>query len=150
LKHSECLGITVIELLVVISTITLLLAVGVPKVEDFAIRARVSEGLAIASAAKQAMLETCASTPSAKIHQPRDTNFNFRPSKYVSELIMSADCARQILWVGVVTRNTGAYSDPFFIFIVVHTRNNGQANWKCKLLRGEPEHVPSDCRSKGV
>lgn len=147
MKRFNVFGVTVIELLVVMSAITLLLAVGVPRVEDFAVRARVSEGLAVAAAAKLAMLETCNTSPGTVIVKPGDAGVIFTPTKYVSELIMSADCAKHRFWVGVITRNTGGYPDPYVSFVVVPTRNDGRAGWVCTLIRGKAEHVPSDCRS---
>lgn len=150
MKRSGNSGISVIELLVVMSTITVLLAVGVPKFEDFAIRARVSEGLTIAAAARQAMRETCATNPGTKIHNPDDAGFGFTPTKHVSELIMSADCGKQRMWVGVITRNTGAYSDPYISFVIVPTSRNGRTAWACKLIRGEARHVPTECQSKNT
>ena len=69
LKISVIKGITVIELLVVLSTLTLLLAVGVPRVEDIAIRARVNEGLVMAAAARQAVQMSCINNPSAQIYE---------------------------------------------------------------------------------
>lgn len=150
MKYSGDSGISVIELLVVMSAITLLLAVGVPRFEDFAIQARVSEGLNIAAAARQAMRETCIADSNVIIHNPADAGFDFIPTKHVSELIMSADCSKHRMWIGVITQNTGAYSDPYISFAIVPTRNSDRTGWVCKLIRGEAKHVPKECRSKNV
>jgi type IV pilus assembly protein PilA len=132
--------------LVVVSAITILLVVGVPKFQDFTVRARVSEGLVMASAAMQAMRETCISNPSAKIHDPDGAGFHFEPSKHVAEIIMSADCSKRRLWVGLVTRDTGAFDDPYLSYVVLPTQGGLNYKWDCRLVRGLPEHVPADCR----
>ena len=146
MKDPESSGVTVIELLVVISTITILLAVGVPQFQDFAVRARVSEGLVIASAARKAMRETCIGNPSAKIHDPTEAGFYFKPSKHVANILMSADCSRRRMWIGVETRDTGANDDPIVTYIVLPSQGGMDYEWNCRLVQGLPEHVPADCR----
>jgi len=150
LKNPDHYGVTVIELLVVMSAITLLLAVGVPKVEDYAIRARLSEGFAVARAARQAVRETCSTNPGATINSLDSAGFGFEPTKYVAEVILAADCSRNRLWVGVITQNTGAHSDPYFAFVTVPTRNGGRFNWVCHLIRGDADYVPAECTLGGT
>ena len=136
---------SVIELLVVMSTITIVLAIGFPKIEDFAIRARVNEGLMMAKAARQALRESCVSSPEARIHNLDNTELDFKPTKYVSEVIVSANCAKGSLWVGVVTRNTGAHPDPYLAFSGVLSPTSRQFTWECQLVLGSPDHVPEEC-----
>jgi type IV pilus assembly protein PilA len=51
-------GFTLIELMIVVAIIGILAAVAIPAYQDYTIRAKVSEGIAIASAAKAAVSET--------------------------------------------------------------------------------------------
>jgi type IV pilus assembly protein PilA len=59
----------VIELMIVVAVIGILAAMAVPFFRDFVIRARVSEGLVLASAAKQVVMENAANS------KPYDTGF---------------------------------------------------------------------------
>lgn len=51
-------GFTLIELMIVIAIIGILAAIAIPAYQDYTIRAKVSEGISLASAAKLAVAET--------------------------------------------------------------------------------------------
>jgi type IV pilus assembly protein PilA len=54
-------GFTIIELMIVLAIIGILAAVALPAYQDYTVRARVAEGLALASAAKTAVTENASS-----------------------------------------------------------------------------------------
>lgn len=55
-------GFTLIELMIVIAIIGILAAIAIPAYQDYTVRAKVSEGISLASAAKLAVAETYDST----------------------------------------------------------------------------------------
>jgi len=60
MKRSMQKGFTLIELMIVVAIIGILAAVALPAYQDYTIRAKVSEGLVLASAAKLAVAENAA------------------------------------------------------------------------------------------
>lgn len=93
LKHVKK-GFSLIELMIVIAIIAILAAVALPAYQDYTIRTKVSEGLTLSAAAKQAVAETLANKSSTTITSYSGTGmtvansyaYTFNPTTYVASI----------------------------------------------------------------
>ncbi|HUT41971.1 MAG TPA: pilin [Gammaproteobacteria bacterium] len=144
-------GFTLIELMIVIAIIGILAAIAIPAYQDYTIRAKVSEGLNLAGAAKLAVSETYDSTGS----MPADHPAAGLPAAvsisgtYVSQIALTAN-------TGVITisyRNNlgGNPTADGQTMVLQPTTNAGSIEWVCDGTAGtngsmNNKYRPANCR----
>jgi type IV pilus assembly protein PilA len=144
-------GFTLIELMIVIAIIGILAAVAIPAYQDYTIRAKVSEGLSLATAAKLAVAETAASvgglgavTATAAGAAPvGNSGYVEATSKYVQRLSIADGGA-----VLIQIQATGATAEPAISLTPTQANQGAPIEWACTTLPvTEFNHVPSECRN---
>jgi type IV pilus assembly protein PilA len=136
-------GFTLIELMIVVAIIAVLLSLALPSYQDFSVRAKVGEGLSVASGAKVAVSIACQEDPSI-VPTADSVGFHFTPSAYVNDVRISNNCAEP--WIVIYTSNTGAATDVVLSLDGYFDTARGRVTWNCHQVAGEDRHIPNSCR----
>ncbi len=139
-------GFSYVKMAVLLGLVSIFGILMLPGLQNDTIRTRVTQSLNLAEPAKQALLNTCQSKSSAVVSRNAQAGYAFFETMYVADVRLSADCKEGTMEVRIRTQNTGAATDPEIVLLGQATAPESGADWRCSLAKGEPSHVPNECR----
>jgi len=144
MKKQAQKGFTLVELMIVIAIVGILAAVALPAYQDYTIRAKMSEPLALMGEAKTTIAEYYIANgvmPSNASQAGVRTAIN-------TDIVKSLSFASNLITIQVQDIGGDTGTNNLFVFSLTNT-TSGSPQWKCKPAASTPiniSYMPANCR----
>lgn len=133
-------GFTLIELMIVVAIVGILAAVAIPAYQDYTVRARVTEGLNLASSAKLAVAEVHQSTGTFPADGAAAGYPGISGTDNVASIAVGAN--------GVITVTYTAAAQGVVLTLTPNEEATGEITWTCAVANAaNNRYVPANCRT---
>lgn len=140
-QHGNQQGFTLIELMIVVAIIGILAAIAIPAYQDYTIRAKISEGISLASAAKSAVSETRITNGTFPGDNGAAGISNSIATDYVTSVEVGTAGIITVTYSGTLDSKVSANT-----IIFTPTFATGAVTWTCTGGNLADNYKPANCR----